>query len=490
MKKRMRLGLLVAASLVMAACGSSGSTTPPAGGGSAAPGASTAESSTPESSTAESSTAESSSAESGSMESGAESGPSGGSSNSAGAGSESAVTDSSAVASGPGSSSGSGGSGAPVAGGANLSLLFGSSGDAETKALNAATKSWGDSTKNTVKVTPAQDLSQQLAQAFSSNTAPDLFYVGADQVANYAKAGNLLPYADSLPNAADFYDALKTSFSYDGKFYCAPKDFSTLALFINTELWSKAGMTDADIPKSWDQLATVAKKLTAGKVVGLSMAPSRDRVDAFLVQGGGNLVDDAGKATVNSDANVASLTYLKKLLTDGSLKWPAAVGASWGGEAFGKGVAAMTIEGNWLLGSLKSDFPSIKYKVAELPAGPTGTKGTLSFTNCWGIAATTKNPDQAKALVEYLTTPDQQMKFADAFGVIPSVTTAKAAYLKAFPTNAPFVNGVDYAKGVVSAPGVTDVLADYDSQLESLATGDPKTILDSVQDNLASALGG
>ncbi|MER5225617.1 hypothetical protein [Streptomyces flaveus] len=40
--------------------------------------------------------------------------------------------------------------------------------------------------------------------------------------------------------------ALRQAFTYDGKFCCAPKDFSTLALRINTTAWSKAGLTDAD----------------------------------------------------------------------------------------------------------------------------------------------------------------------------------------------------------------------------------------------------
>ena len=151
---------------------------------------------------------------------------------------------------------------------ASLKLLFGSSGPAETDALNAATKAWSAESGSTVTVTPAQDLIQQLAQGFSSGQAPDVFYVGADQFANYAKAGNLLDYADSLSNADDFYPALKDSFTYDGKFYCAPKDMSTLALFINTDMWTAAGLTDADIPKNWDDLSAVAKKLTSGNVAG------------------------------------------------------------------------------------------------------------------------------------------------------------------------------------------------------------------------------
>jgi multiple sugar transport system substrate-binding protein len=400
------------------------------------------------------------------------------------------VTGESAASAGSSPESGAGGSTAAGLAPAKLTLLFGSSGTAETNALGAATKAWGEQSGSTVEVTPAQDLVQQLAQGFSSGNAPDVFYVGADQFANYAKADNLLQYADGLPNADDYYPALKDSFTYDGTFYCAPKDFSTLALFINTDLWKAAGLSDADIPTNWDSLEATAKKLTSDKVIGLTVSPERDRLDAFLVQNGGYLVDDQGQPTANAQSNIDALTFVKKMYTDGVLKWPKDLGASWAGEGFGKGQAAMTIEGNWLIGALSSDFPKIKYTVVELPAGPTGTKGTLSFTNCWGISATTKNPDQAKSLVEYLTTKDQQMAFAKAFGVIPSIQSAKDAYVKEFPDFAPFVAGVDYAKGVVSAPGITDVLNDYNSQLQNLANTDPKTILDSVQDNLTSALGG
>jgi len=374
---------------------------------------------------------------------------------------------------------------------ASLNLLFGSSGPAETDALNAATKAWGADSGSTVTVTPAQNLTQQLAQGFSSGQAPDVFYVGADQFANYAKAGNLLDYADSLSNADDFYPALKDAFTYDGKFYCAPKDMSTLALFINTDMWKAAGLTDADIPKNWDDLSAVAKKLTTDKVAGLTVSPERDRLNAFLVQNGSFLISADGKTvTANDPKNVEALQYVKSLYTDGSLKWPKDLGAGWAGEAFGKGAAAMTIEGNWLLGSLSKDYPDIKYTVAELPAGPSGDKGTLVFTNCWGISATTAHPDQAKALVEYLTAAPQQMEFAKAFGVIPSIKSAEADYLKEFPENQPFVDGIQYARGVVSAPGITDVLSDMNAQLESLSSSDPKTILESVQQNLTDAIGG
>ena len=129
------------------------------------------------------------------------------------------------------------------------------------------------------------------------------------------------------------------------------------------------------------------------------------------------------------------------------------------------------------------------HTVAPLPPGPSGDKGTLVFTTCWGIAATTEHPDQAKAFVEAMTTKDQQLAFATGFGVIPSIQSAEADYLAANPANAPFVDGVKYARGVVTAPGIADVLADFDAQLDALATSDPKIILESVQQNLTDAIG-
>ena len=50
---------------------------------------------------------------------------------------------------------------------------------------------------------------------------------------------------------------------------------STLALFINTEMWSEAGLADADIPTNWDQLSTVAKKLSTPTVAGITISPER-----------------------------------------------------------------------------------------------------------------------------------------------------------------------------------------------------------------------
>ena len=182
----------------------------------------------------------------------------------------------------------------------------------------------------------ASDLGQQLAQGFASGNPADIFYLGNDQVATYAKAGDLAPL-DNLKNVKSFYPSLKAAYTYKGHLYAAPKDFSTLALVINTASWKGAKLTNADLPKTWKQLAAVSKKLTRNGQVGLCTGPEFHRLGVFMIQAGGWLVSKDGKtATVNSAANVKAFTFVKSMIKAGSMKLTNQIGAGWGGEGFGK----------------------------------------------------------------------------------------------------------------------------------------------------------
>ncbi|WP_420176403.1 sugar ABC transporter substrate-binding protein [Luteococcus sp. OSA5] len=362
-----------------------------------------------------------------------------------------------------------------------VSVLIGSSGDAETKAVTDAVKAWSAKSGIPAKVQVAADLPQQAAQGFASGKPADVVYTATDVFASWVKAGNLEPYGDQLENKDDYYPGLQEAFTKDDKLYCAPKDFSTLQLVINDELWKEAGLTDADHPKTWEELETVAKKLTKGKVKGLALGPEVQRLGVFLAQAGGGLEKD-GEATANSAENVEALTFVKKAMTDGWMAYSSDLGSGWGGEAFGKQQAAMVIEGNWITGAMQNDFKDVKYTVVELPQGK--EKGTLQYTNCWGVTAKGDNIGGAVDLVEYLTTTEQQLAFAKAFGVMPSLQSAKEQWSKDNPTMVPFINGADYAQNLPAEVGAADVIKDMNAQLSQLKSKDPKVLLDGVQANL------
>jgi multiple sugar transport system substrate-binding protein len=368
-----------------------------------------------------------------------------------------------------------------------LTALIGSSGPAETYAVNNAAKAFTKQTGIQVNVVVASDLGQQLAQGFASGNPPDIFYLGNDQVATYAKAGSLAPL-DNLKNVKAFYPTLRAAYTYKGHLYAAPKDFSTLALVINAASWQRAKLTAKSYPKTWAQLASVAKKLTRDGQVGLCTGPEFHRLGVFMIQAGGWLVSKDGKtATVNSKANQKAFDFVKGMINNGSFKLTNQLGAGWGGEAFGKQQCAMTIEGNWIAGAMTHDYPNVKYRAVQLPAGPAG-KGTLQYDGGWGMAAASKNKTEAMQLITYLTSAKVQMGNAKAFGVMPSVKANAKEWSKLYPQFAAFLAGAEYSKSIPTVPDIATVLGDFNQQLQGLPNSSPKPILDRVNGELQSIL--
>ncbi len=363
-----------------------------------------------------------------------------------------------------------------------ITLLIGTSGDAETDAVTEAVAAWSEESGVEAEVKVATDLPQELSQGFAAGDPPDLFYLAPEALAGYAGNGSLKAYGDLLENKDDFYPSLVENFTFEDEFYCAPKDFSSLGLVINKGLWDAAGLTDDDIPTTWDELTSVAQTLTKDGVVGLGFGWEWQRIGTFMAQAGGGLVAD-GEAIANSQENVDALTYIQDRMADGTFAYAQDVGAGWGGEAFGKQLTAMTIEGNWITGAMTNDYPDVEYVVTELPEGPAG-KGTLQFTNCLGMAADSGNQEAALDLAEYLTSTEQQLAFSQAFGVMPSIQSAAEQWTSDNPDLAAFLAGADYAQGIPTYDGTADVITDFNSALQGLKTGDPQEILDSVQSNL------
>ncbi|MEW1953091.1 extracellular solute-binding protein [Terrabacter sp. NPDC080008] len=378
---------------------------------------------------------------------------------------------------------GSGGSTSPGAGAkqVTITMMITSNRAADTKLQQDTVRPWEDRTGNTVEVVAASDIGRQLSQGFSSGAPPDLFFTDAKVFPSYAKAGDLVPYGDQLEMKSDFYDHLVDTFTYGGKFYCAPKDFSTLALVINTDLWERAGLSHEHWPQSWTDLETVARKLTSGTVKGLVIDGTHDGVGPFMKQAGGWIVNaDQTKMTADTPGNLAGLTEVQRLLASGTTSYPTGVGAASGAEALGQGKAAMAIEGPSAKSVFRNSYPNLRWQAAELPAGP-AARGTLMFTQCYGVAAASKHQAAAIDLVKYLSTEEPALTLAKGLGVMPAIKSAAAAYKGAYPSDAAFIAGVSYAQGPVTVAGMEPVLADFDTQLQTLPQGDPQAILTRLQ---------
>ena len=82
-----------------------------------------------------------------------------------------------------------------------------------------------------------------------------------------------------------------------------------------------------------------------------------------------------------------------------------------------------------------------------------------------------------------MTTVDQQLAFAKAFGVMPSRSRPADSTLQQFPQDAAFIDGGRLrARARSTPPGSTRCSSDFDTQLASLArAATPKAILAELQ---------
>lgn len=251
------------------------------------------------------------------------------------------------------------------------------------------------------------DYNAQLKSRITAGTAPDVMYINSDHIRDYETTGALknlsfLKSVKGLGFPKEFYSNLQAGYNYKGKPYAVVKDVSPLALWYNKDMFKAAGIKRP--PTNWAQLKTDACKLTdkAKKITGISMSADPARWIAFLQEAGGSLLNKSQtKATVNSKAAVQALQFYAGLQRSGCAARPDQVGGSWNGDAFGKGVAAMAIEGNWLTAAMQQTYPSIHYGIAKLPKGPKGYSN-LAFTAGYAMFARTKNLKNAKTLLEYL----------------------------------------------------------------------------------------
>jgi len=166
---------------------------------------------------------------------------------------------------------------------------------------------------------------------FSARKPPDVFYVAAEDFADWVRQGVLEPldpYAKkSKFSSKPFYQGLLNSFKYKGKIYGYPKDWSSLAMQVNPAL-----LNGQPIPKTWAQLRSVAQKINIAGGKPICLGADWARLMAFVYQAGGTgQFKNANTAPFRNAVN-----FYIGLIKDGLAATPDNVGAGWCGEAFGK----------------------------------------------------------------------------------------------------------------------------------------------------------
>lgn len=221
----------------------------------------------------------------------------------------------------------------------------------------------------------------------------------------------------------------------DGRWVTLPSPIGshTYPLETRMDLWKKHAGVDvqalfpADVKKrdpkkvdSWDWKVFLegAKKVNAaGFPVGASIAENTDSNDwlgPLFASHGAFPMDDKGNITIESDASLQVLDYLKELtaqMPKDIYGWDDASNNRW--LISGKGSAIFNPPSAWTVA--KRDRVDVAAQVwhHDVPRGPKGRyRGSLPFT--WGIWKFAKSKQAAKDLLLFLSQKDQQWRLITA----------------------------------------------------------------------------
>lgn len=159
----------------------------------------------------------------------------------------------------------------------------------------------------------------------------------------------------------------------NGKLKYIDSVINTGNIYYNKKLWKEAGLTEKDIPTTWDQMREVAKKLTkfdGDKMVQAGFNFNGDAYSAIYeglnYQKGQVLFSSDGKRPDYDNATTReNMRFLKDLYDKDK------VGASNFGndytQSFGNGQSAMVYAWGWLESTMKDKYPDIDYGVFATP---------------------------------------------------------------------------------------------------------------------------
>ena len=237
-------------------------------------------------------------------------------------------------------------------------------------------------------------LQSMIADAAAGNDLPDVF-VGGYNLLNYI-ATELKPTAvDQLAPSQEALDALYANFKpgmlelsqYDGVQVGLPYAVSIMPMYINMDLFTKAGLTEADIPTTWDEVAKVAAIITEKTdAIGVQIHNMEDAWanQALVFSNGGQLLTaDKQRCDFTNEGALEAISMWQNLYTNG---YASALSSSEIQSSFTSGNVAIYCTSIMSINTILnySDFP---VKVCKTPAFeghdlalPSGGAALISFT--------------------------------------------------------------------------------------------------------------
>ncbi|MFN3481956.1 MAG: ABC transporter substrate-binding protein [Rhabdaerophilum calidifontis] len=321
---------------------------------------------------------------------------------------------------------------------------------------------------------------QKVLREAITRQMPDITFQGLNRVRIFVDRGIAQPLdgyiqADKTMEADGFHAAMYDIGTMNGKVYALPFAISLPVMYVNLDLVKKAGGDVNALPRTWDEVLALAKKVKAlgGDTNGVTYA--WDITGNWLWQapvfalGGAMLTPDERKVAFDGPEGQAAIRTIARLVTEGgmpNLNQPdmrAAFAAGKTGIHFTStsDLAKITemIGGKFALKTVT--FPGVAADKGRLPAG--GNVGII-------LTQDAKKREAAWTVLKFWHGPEAAAIVARTTGYMPPNKKANEVYLKDFyvqnPNNYTAVSQLALLTKWYAFPGenglkITDVIKDH-----------------------------
>ncbi|MFD5892413.1 MULTISPECIES: ABC transporter substrate-binding protein [unclassified Streptomyces] len=303
----------------------------------------------------------------------------------------------------------------PIYEGANGKTLL------EQEILGGFRKKHPDVKVNVDYTTYAQ-LNEKITTGLAGGLLPDVLMMGVGWIPPFAAKKAIAELPESLATKHDYEKRVLEPSRYDGKLYALPVVLDTRIVVYRKDHFAEAGIKKT--PANWAELRAVAKQLTKDGRLGFDpfSIDLRQCWETFLFANGGRLFSEDGKKVLFTEAGgVEALQFFKDLIKDGSADYAKKTDAG-APSNVQTGRASMMMSTSALWVQAKEQNPEL-IEGDKLGAfvlanrRPAMLQGGTLVTQ----SARSKHPAAARALVEYLATPDSILGAAKQRGSVPGL---------------------------------------------------------------------
>ncbi|OQY10340.1 MAG: hypothetical protein B6I28_01195 [Fusobacteriia bacterium 4572_132] len=246
---------------------------------------------------------------------------------------------------------------------------------------------------------------------------PDIIVGPGDWIGSFS-VQKLIEPVDSYVSEESKSGFLKTVLNackYDGKLYGLPESYKVVAMIYNKDLLPEP-------PKTTDEMIAKGKEFTQEEesMYGLVYDKGNFYYHIGWIGGfGGTVLDEANNPTFDSSAQISATKFVKSLQEGDKKIMPEEVDYNVMMTLFNEGLAAMIINGPWVIGDLLES--GVNFGVTRIPMVSETGKWPSPLVGPEVVMMSSYSKDKAAAydLIKFITSADAQAEMA-VVGHLPS----------------------------------------------------------------------